>query len=178
MAYTFDGPNKLVVLSAGTTSVSVRDLWSRWVDWTLTGDNSKYLPALRTVGGDVIDSGAGTRVPTYAYLLNGWRIRPQEADHTLTITDGVLLVDGGGDPFVSTVGDWMVRVRYQQPVQAISFDTGASGGGATAEQIAAAVWAYVNRTLTGTVPANVKQVNDVPLAGTGQPGSDPWRPAA
>lgn len=128
MGMTFDGPNKRIILTAGTTSLSVRDVWSRWVDWFLTaGDNSKYLPAFVSVGGDDIDLAAGTKIPIYAFLTNGWRVRPQEANHTLNVVDGILLVDGGGDPFVDTTGAFIVRVNYQQPVQAISFSTGGSG---------------------------------------------------
>jgi hypothetical protein len=54
VAYTFDGPNKLVVLTSGTTEFDVQDLYSRWVDWVVVSDNSKYLPAMRAVGGDPI----------------------------------------------------------------------------------------------------------------------------
>jgi hypothetical protein len=127
MAISFDGPTKRIILSTGTVSLGVRDVWSRWVDWMLTGDNSKYLPAFEQVGGNDIDLGAGTKIPIYAFLLNGWRIAPQEASHTLTVGDGVLLVNGGGDPFVDTAGSYIVRINYQQPVQAISFSTGGSG---------------------------------------------------
>ena len=56
--------------------------------------------------------------------------------------------------------------------------TGTLVPGADADGIAAAVWAYAGRTLTGMAECNVKQVNDVPLAGAGVPGADPWRPAA
>lgn len=128
MAYTFDGPNKRIILSAGTTEMGVRDLWSRWVDWVALSDNSKYLPAFSNLGGDDIDPGAGTKIPIYAFLLNGWKIKPQEANHTLAVTDGILLVDGGGDPFVNTTGSYIVRINYQQPVQAISFSTEDGGG--------------------------------------------------
>lgn len=145
MGMTFDGPNKRILLTLGTTSVSIRDVWSRWVDWYLTGDNSKYLPTFAQVGGNDIDAIAGTKIPIYAFLLNGWRIKPQEANHTLTVGDGVLLVDGGGDPFVNTIGAFVVRVNFQQPVQAISFSSGGGGGsGPTAAEIADAVW---NKTL-------------------------------
>ena len=135
MAFSFDGPSKVITLSAGTTSVSVRDLWSRWVDWFLTGDNSKYLPAFEFVGGNDIDTDAGTFIPVYAFLMNGWKVKPQEANHTLNIRDGILLVNGGGDPFNNTNGAYTVRINYQQPVQAISFATGGGGGGVTAEDI-------------------------------------------
>ncbi len=128
---TFDGPTKVITLTVGTVAVSVRDLWSRWVDWFLTGDNSKYLPAFMQVGGDDIDLAAGTKIPIYAFLMNGWRIKPQEANHTLTIGDGILLVNGGGDPFNNTDGAYVVRINYQQPVQAISFSSEGGSGGLT-----------------------------------------------
>lgn len=129
MAITFDGPNKLAILSLGTTALDVVDLYSRWKDWALTGDNSKYLPAFAPVGGDTIDAGAGTSVPLYAFLVNGWRVRPQEANHTLNVTGGVLLVEGGGAPFVATLGAFNVQVNYSQPVQAITVATGGGSGG-------------------------------------------------
>lgn len=133
MGYSINGSTKTISLTSGTTGISVRDLWSRWVDWFVQSDNSKYLPALATVGGDDIDLGAGTKIPIYAFLQNGWKIKPQEADHTLSVNDGILLVDGGGDPFINTSGSFIVRINYQQPVQAISFDSG-GGGGLTVEQ--------------------------------------------
>lgn len=136
MGYSFDGSNKLISLTGGTTSFSVRDIWSRWVDWFCTSDNSKYLPAFYSLGGDEIDPVEGTYIPVYAFLLNGWKIKPQEDDHTLKVSDGILLVDGGGDPFVDTTGDYTVRINYQQPVQAISFDAEGGTSGPTAEEIA------------------------------------------
>lgn len=135
MGYVINGIDKVITLTAGTTSVSVRDLWSRWVDWFLTGDNSKYLPAFTNVGGNEINAVEGTYIPVYAFLVNGWRIKPQESNHTLGIKDGILLVDGGGDPFNSTNGAYTVRINYQQPVQAISFATGGSSSAPTIEQI-------------------------------------------
>ena len=91
MSYSFDGTNKVISISSQTT-MSVRDVWSRYLEWVATGDNSKYLPAFRTVGGDVIDGAEGTSIPIYHYLINGWKIKPMEANHTLKINDGVLLV--------------------------------------------------------------------------------------
>lgn len=133
MGYVIDGPTKTISLTAGTVEMSVRDLWSRWVDWFLTSDNSKYLPAFNQVGGNDIDPGAGTSIPIYIFLINGWKLKPQEASHTLVVNDGILLVDGGGDPFINTTGSFVVRINYQQPVQAITVSTG-GGGGLTATQ--------------------------------------------
>lgn len=148
MAFSFDGPNKRINISSATT-ISLRDLWSRWVDWLLTSDNSKYEFAFSQVGGNDIDLSAGTYIPIYLFLLNGWRIKPQESDHTLAVQDGIVVVDGGGDPFVNTSGSYVVRINYQQPVQAIAFSTSGSSG-PTAGAIADAVWAHASATSSMT----------------------------
>lgn len=153
MAYAFDGTAKLIVLSSGTVSVTLADLYSRYKDWLLSG-NAGFARAFDTVGGEPIDPGAGTLVPLYLFLLNGWKIRPYEANHTLEVVGGTLLVSGGGDPFVDTVGNYRVRIRYQQPVQAIGYSSG-GGSGATAAE----VWTYGSRTLS-TPPPTAAQVAD------------------
>lgn len=127
MAITFDGAERLITLTSGTVELDVIDLYSRWKDYVKTSDGGKYAPAFAPLGGDDIDPVAGTTVPLYAFLVNGWRIKPQEASHTLTVTAGILLVSGGGDPFIDTTGSFMVRVNYQQPVQAITVESGTSG---------------------------------------------------
>jgi len=149
MTIMFDGVNKLIILSTGTTIQSIKDLWSRWVDWYLTGDNSKYLPAMTQTGGDIIDAVAGTSIPPYIFLQNGWKIRPQEASHTLNITSGILIVAGGGDPFVDPLGAYTIRINYIQPVEAITVNI--AGGGASPTDIATAVWgASTTTTTTGS----------------------------
>jgi hypothetical protein len=141
VAITFNGNTRVISLSAGTVALGVRDLWSRWVDWFLTSDNSKYPFAMVNLGGDVIDATSGTSVPIYVFLGNGWRIKPQEASHALNVTDGVLLVAGGGDPFVNTIGNFNVRINYSQPVQAITVATGGSiSQDLTVDAIASGIW--------------------------------------
>lgn len=159
MAYSISGATKVITLTAGTTVVSVRDLWSRWVDWFLTSDNSKYLPAFEQVGGNDIDVGSGTSIPIYAFLKNGWKIKPQEANHTLNVNDGILLVDGGGDPFNNTSGSYVVRINYQQPVQAITVATG-GGGGATVDQIVDGILDELlsGHSVSGSVADQLKQL--------------------
>lgn len=127
MALAFDGTTKIVTITTDTT-LDVRDLWSRWVDWWLTSDNSKYGIAMVQVGGDDIDTVAGTKIPVYIYLQDGWKVKPKESNHTLAVTNGVLLTDDSSDPFTNTAGSYIIRINYQQPVQAISFATGGSGG--------------------------------------------------
>lgn len=142
MAISFNGTTKVISLSSGTTSLDVKDLWSRWVDWVLTGDNSKFPIAMSQLGGNDIDPVSGTSVPIYIFLENGWKIRPQESNHTLNVSGGVLVVNGGGDPFVNTLGSFVVRINYSQPVQAITVNTAGSSG-PSATDIAQAVWDHI-----------------------------------
>jgi hypothetical protein len=119
----FDPVNKRIILDS--TAVTASQIWSRWVDWIASGDNGKYLPALSQVGGD--DLGSSLSIPIYIFLLNGWRVRPMEANHQLIIT-GNLFVDGGGVPVVNTLGTYNVSVQYTVPVQAQTVSVGGSGG--------------------------------------------------
>ena len=141
MGIAFDGESRRIVATSGTTALDVREVYSRWKEWVVTSENAKWPQAFRVVGGDSI--GGGNSVAPYFFLQNGWRLRPQEASHTLIIT-GALLVDGGGDPVVPTLGDWRVLVQHSVPVRAEAVSTSGGGGGgdgASAEQIASAVWA-------------------------------------
>ena len=164
---TFDGPNKLVLLS--TTTLDLQILWSDWKDWLLAG-NAGYARAFDTVGGEPIDQAAGTMVPLYLFVLNGWKIRPMESDHTLYVTNGTLVVSGGGDPFVSTLGDYTVRVVYRQPAQAIGYSTTGTSG-PSAESIAAAVLAALQGTTLSVGPVDVASVK-------GDTSIAPWPTAA
>ena len=132
MAYAFSGTAKTITLSAGTVALDLVDLHSRWKDWVLAG-NAQFPVAFRAVGGDI------PAIPLYLFLLDGWRIVPQQADHTLTVTDGILEVDGGGDPFVDPAGSYKIRINRQTPGIAIGYST--TGGNSS--DIADAVWQRV-----------------------------------
>lgn len=114
---------------------------------------------MEQVGGNTIDIVAGTSIPIYIYLVNGWKIRPKEADHTLVVTNGILLTSDSSDPFIDTVGDFVVRVNYQQPVQALGVATG-GGVAPTAEEIAEAVWdkLLADHTADGSFGKKLSQV--------------------
>jgi hypothetical protein len=120
MDVTFDGPNKLIILGA-ITEFDVIDLYSAWKEWTKTDNNSKYLQAMRPTGGDPLVS--GQTISGYFFLMNGWRIRPQEASHMLTV-GGNLFVDGGGNPFVVTLGSYNVTIQMVASVNAVTTEVG------------------------------------------------------
>jgi len=120
--FTVDVVGKLFIAKAGVVAFDIKaDLYSDAKEhWISGGQAMGFDFPFRPVGGDASDEAAGKYIPLYAFLTNGWRVRPDEASHTLNVTGAVLLVDGGGDPFVDTLGDFVVRVNYEQPVQAIA----------------------------------------------------------
>lgn len=165
MAITLDPANKRIILDSA--SVTAKDIFRAWADWMLLSDNAKYLPAFSATGGD--DLGSGLSIPPYYFLLNGWRVRPMESSHNLTIT-GNLFVDGGGVPVVSTLGTYQVNVNYTVPVQAQGISTSGSTG-PTAEEIADEVMARLAAT---TIPVDAVKMNGETITGTGQE-NDRWR---
>jgi hypothetical protein len=166
VAITIDPANKRLILDSA--SVTAQAIYAAWVDWVASSDNSKYLPAFSSVGGDSL--GAGLFVPPYYFLLNGWRVRPMESNHNLTIT-GNLFVDGGGVPVVSTLGTFQVNVNYTVPVQAQGIATSGSTG-PTASEIAAAILAAAQIT---PIHSDIRKVNNIAVKGSGTAG-DPWNP--
>ena len=131
MPIAFDGATRRIILDSA--SVSAAEIWSRWVDWHAT--HKEWPLAFNLVGGLAL--GAGLFIPPYFFLLDGWRVRPMEANHNLTIT-GNLFVDGGGVPVVPTLGTYQVNVNYTVPVQAQGIATSGSTG-PTAGDIASAI---------------------------------------
>lgn len=129
---TFDGANKRIILNS--TSVTASEIWSRYMDWLAAdSNNAKWGLAMTQIGGD--DLGSGLFVPIYVFLQNGWRVRPMESSHQLTIT-GNLFVAEGGSPLVNTLGNYNVIAQYTVPVQAQAMATSGGSGGLTSEQAA------------------------------------------
>ena len=143
--YTLDFANERIVMATGETVLDVPGIYSHWKQALPTSDNAQYDFAFSIAGGDTI-SGAKS-IPPYVFVENGWKIRPDEADHTLSVVNGILVGESGGDPFLDTLGAYTVRVLYEQPVQAITVNTG-GGGGATALE----VWTYGSRSLSTSPP--------------------------
>lgn len=139
MSAVFDGTNKLIILGAGTTDLVVKpDIYSAWKDWAAQGDNSKYLPAISAIGGDTISDTMS--LGTTYFLENGWKIRPFEGNHFLTIS-GNLFTRDGSSPFVSTIGNYNVTINMARSNLIDTVVTsGGSGGSSDTSAIASAVW--------------------------------------
>jgi hypothetical protein len=103
----FDGERQLIIVNPGENFIEVRrDLYSVWKEWVLDGDNSKYKMAFKIVGGNSLPTG---QLGLTYFLLDGWKIRPYEGDHRLTIKGNIYRHDGS-DPIEDTIGDFKVTV--------------------------------------------------------------------
>lgn len=104
---TFDPVTKIIQVADGVTSLDVaRDLYSEAkVVWRNSDLHAKFLFPFRVVGGDPLVE--PKRLAPYFFLTNGWKIRPWNEDHMLTIA-GNLFVDEpekyGANPFVAVPG--------------------------------------------------------------------------
>jgi hypothetical protein len=127
MAYTFNGIDKVISFSISTLAFDVRDLWTAYVDWYLTGDNSKYLPTMRVVGGDPLP-GSKELGLTY-FMLNGWKIRPYEENHVISV-NGNLYSEDGSSPFTPVLGAYNVTIinTVSNLVEQVLSSTGGGSG--------------------------------------------------
>lgn len=123
--YTFDGPNKLIILIPGVREVVVQDLWSRWEDWLVLSDNIKFLPAMRSVGGDTLTASKDLGISYF--LLNGWKIQPNSVDHTLVVV-GNLYTDPAGTSKIEYPPGYSISVEFEVSNLIDSVATGGGGG--------------------------------------------------
>ena len=125
MAFVFDGPNRIIALSLGTTSFDVADIYSRWKEWVAESDNAKYLPAFAgSVGGEPL--GGGQFVGGYFFLQNGWLIKPQEANHTLIVNGNLFPIPDSAALFAPTSGDFQVNIQLRVSSLTQAVATGAA----------------------------------------------------
>lgn len=96
---TFDGVNRLIYLSPNVSSYSVKtDIYSSWKEWVQIRDNAKFLPAIRTIGGDSL--GGGQYAGDMYFLINNWRV---VIGHFVKF-DGILYSDNYPSPFIIEAG--------------------------------------------------------------------------
>jgi hypothetical protein len=160
MGYVFTGATKRIDLTLGTVAVDVKDLFSRWKDWVLAG-NAQWPQAFSCVGGEEI--GTGVYITTYAFLLNGWHVHPQEANHKVEFSGGVILTDSGDDPIALTAGAFNVQVQYSQPIKTETVAT----GGVNVNDVAAAVWVLIGGSGRTTLASLELAANEATSANTG-----------
>lgn len=93
----FDGENKIITVADGVTTLDIQeDLYSDWKEWISLRDYTKFLPAIRTIGGD--PTSGGQKAGDIYFLINGWRIAISLED---TAVSGVLYSDDYDTPWIS-----------------------------------------------------------------------------
>ena len=140
---TFDGPNRLILVNYGETTLDVEtEIYSDWKEWIHLEDYSKYPQAISVIGGEPL--GAGQFVGATYFLENGWRIRPWEGTHTLTIDGNIYTREAGQSPSIPTLGAWSVNTTYVRSALVFQVATGGSSSSVSinANDIAQAVWNY------------------------------------
>lgn len=140
---TFDGPNRLILVNYGETSIAVEnDIYSDWKEWIKLEDYSKYPQAISVIGGEPL--GGGQFVGATYFLENGWRIRPWEGTHQLTIDGNLYTREAGQSPSIPTLGQWSVNTTYVRSALVFKVDSGGSSGSVSinSQEIADAVWKY------------------------------------
>jgi hypothetical protein len=91
---TFDGPNRLVIVGDGVTDIDVKtDIYSAWKQWVQLYYNAKYLPAIRSIGGD--PAGNGFAGDLY-FMQNNWKV---VVNSPLDL-NGILYSDDFDTPYV------------------------------------------------------------------------------
>ena len=123
MAITFNPLEKVIELDS--YSVSERQIWTAFVDWSVEGDNLKYGVGMTQLGGLA-------PVALYIFLAEGWRVRPLALAGITTIT-GNLLTSNNESPIEQAEN--VVQVNMETPVQAVALNSGGTGSGASVADV-------------------------------------------
>lgn len=142
---TFDGDKRVITVNTDTSTLNIRELYASWKEWTRLRDNAKFLPALRTVGGDPIGSGAFTG-DSY-FLVNGWKLSVDLAKVRVT---GVLFSDDYDTAYYTL----NLTAQYPATVAALVNTISVPSTITPAE-----LWAYNNRSLS-VEPPTAQQIAD------------------
>ena len=135
---TFDGVRRLIIINPGETEIDVqRDIYSAWKEWSLLEQNTKYLQALNTVGGE--PTVGDQSLDTTFFLINGWRIKPQPGSYTLNLIGNIFEVDGQEIFVPADVNPFFpnninINTNTSVIVRRINVDTGEGGEGLTPEE--------------------------------------------
>ncbi len=103
-------------------------------------DYSKYPVAISSIGGEPL--GGGQLVGSTYFLENGWRIKPWEGSHNLSVVGNIYTREEGDTPFVNTDGYWKINIttKVSSIVSTVQVSTSNTGSIPTADEIATAVW--------------------------------------
>ena len=149
---TFDGPNKLILVNEGETSIDVQqDVYSNWKEWSTQRDNIKFLEAISVLGGDPITS--ETFIGDTYFLENGWRIQPYNSynGYILDVVGNIYTREPGGNPVNPTANVSVTLTRSNITETALV-------GGATTENRLLEIW-----RILGLDAANPQLIKDTSI---------------
>lgn len=117
---TFDPVNRRIVpidtLGTGDVELNVVEIYSEWKTWVVASGSKAGIessataaPAFRYVGADPISD--TQNLGTTFFMLNGWRIRPFERNHKLTLVGNIFTDPAGSSVFVNTIGAFTVNTE-------------------------------------------------------------------
>ncbi|MEO1140735.1 MAG: hypothetical protein AAFW66_00075 [Pseudomonadota bacterium] len=138
--FTFDGPNKLIIEPSGSGDTSfdvARDLYSAWKRWVQGGTGAPFLEAFTVEGGTPIGA-TGLFTGSTLLLTNGWKVKPAEHDHQVTLV-GNLFSDDGVVAVPADTANATVFVSSSVAAQGVS----TSGSTFGLNDIANAVWQHI-----------------------------------
>jgi hypothetical protein len=142
----FDGANKKIYINPEVDTLDVRqDIYSDWKEWAQVRDNTKFLPAIRSIGGDPI--GNNQFAGDMYFLINGWQL---VVDHLLYV-NGILFSDDYNTPYIIDYGGVIANVSNL----ALAYTSNAAVESA---EVAVAVWGSDERTLTTPVPPTAVEI--------------------
>jgi hypothetical protein len=137
----FDGANRKIIVHPEVTTLDIRtDVYSAWVLWSASFvDNMSWLPAMKAVGADPIPGG---ETGSTFFTINGWKLL---IDFSKVSVSGVLYSEDYPTayytledvPLLPTVVSALVNTS-------VSTQNVVTGSVVTAQESAAAVWAYAS----------------------------------
>lgn len=134
--FIFDGVSRRIIIASGVTSISMPDMYSRWIDWTVVGDNSKWPQAMRYSGYDPIPGGV---TGATFFLMNGWKM---VYDPSLVGVAGVLYSEDYATAFWTAAGNPVYPATVAALVNtSITMQNVVTGTVPSLSAIADAVWA-------------------------------------
>lgn len=160
---TYIPGNKLFVLNSGVIDFDVVvDLYSdAKEDWLTDTVLNKFKFPLLAIGGQAI--GGGRVISPYIMLRYGWKVRPQEADHTLTVA-GNLITDNESTPFAEVLGNYQVIIKSIVSSNSLT----ASGTALSPADLTSIINGVWNEVLAGhmTSGSAAKMLRDIKLKAT------------
>lgn len=145
---SFDGVNRTITVAPSVSQIDVKvDLYSSWKEWLRLYDNAKFLPAMRSIGGDPI--GGGVFAGDLYFLQNGWRV---VVNHLVSLR-GSLFTEEGASPYIIGEGGGVIST-----VSNLATAVSAESAPVDTDAVAAAVWNALMGTVTpGSFGEQVKQ---------------------